>query len=570
MNQTLPIASTTASQTADPILLTIIARALQSAADEMALNLIRSAFSAVVREARDCSTALLDAQGRVVAQADMIPMQTAALSASFTAASEQLDLSSIGPDHAILLNDPYSGGQHLNDLILFSPIFLEGELLGWAGSTAHHLDIGGGSAGVNTTAEELIQEGLVIPPILMDTKRDWYGGMIERLIFANIRTPEIGRGDMDAQFASNHVGKERVLGLANRYGVEGLRAAMSAVLDYSERRMRASISAIPDGVYHGEAFMDSDGREPASPPVRVKVKVTISGDEAGMDYTGTDSQVRAMFNAPYASTIAASVSALRTILGDTSMPANDGCNRPLKVFAPLGSLLNPRPGAPVRARSSSGLRAFDSVHDALAGALPSRVPAQGNNATTGFFLTHTRDDGKMAIHIDVLGGGWGAAEGYDAIHATDNVLSSCRLTPSEAIEQLHPHVRIEGFGLIRDSGGFGINTGGMGLFRRYRIMEENVKLSLYSDRFIVAPRGVQGGLDAPNSSLFVERGGEIITLGGHSTLALKKGDLVEIRVSGGAGWGDPRKRSRASVARDLEDDMISAATARDIYGYEPV
>ncbi|WP_274427323.1 hydantoinase B/oxoprolinase family protein [Chelativorans sp. YIM 93263] len=549
----------------DRTLMVILARALQAATDEMAANLIRSAFSAVVREARDCSTALLDSQGNVVAQADMIPMQTAALSASFAAAAEQLDLAGVGPRSFVLTNDPYSGGQHLNDIILFTPIFHDGELLGWSGSTAHHLDIGGGSAGVNTAAHELIQEGIVIPPLLLDIDRDWHGGMIERLIFANIRTPEIGMGDMDAQFAANDVGARRVRELAERYGPDTLRTAMRETLDYSERRMRAAIARIPDGSWAGEAFLDSDGREPTGRPIRIAANVTISGNEATLDFTGTDPQVRTMFNSPLASSTAGAVTALRSILGDTEMPANDGCNRPLTMIFPEGSVLNPRPGAPVRARATACCRALDAVHDALAEALPGRVPGEGANSTTGFFLAHNRPEGGIAIHLDVLGGGWGAASGYDAIHATDHVLSSCRLTPSEAIEQLNPHVRIEGFGLIRDSWGEGQFNGGQGIFRRFRILRNDVTLSLYSDRFRLAPRGRAGGRDGVSARLTVERDGELIELGATSTFPLKAGDLVEIRLPGGGGWGPPAERDREAVRRDLDDGFISPETARDVY-----
>lgn len=550
----------------DKTRLIIMARGLQAAADEMAANLIRSAFSAVVREARDCSTALLDAQGRVVAQADMIPMQTAALSGSFQAAAEQLDFSGIRQGQFVLMNDPYSGGQHLNDIILFSPIFFDGALIGWSGSTAHHLDIGGGSAGVNTAARELIQEGLVIPPLLLDVERDWHGGMVERLIFANIRTPEIGLGDMDAQFAANHIGAERVMEMARRFGPGMVASAMEEVLDYSERRMRAAIAEIPDGSWTGEAFLDGDGLDPQGPPIRIVATVIIKGDEAILDFTGTDPQVRTMFNSPLASSIAGGVTALRSILGDTDMPANDGCNRPLTLIVPEGSLLNPRPGAPVRARATASCRALDAVHAALGQVLPERVPGQGANSTTGFFLAHVRPEGGVAIHLDVLGGGWGAAKGYDAIHATDHVLSSCRLTPSESIEQLSPHILIESFGLIRDSWGAGTFNGGMGLFRRYRILKDDVTLSLYSDRFRLSPRGREGGHDGGRASLTVLRDGQIIELGATSTFPLKRDDLVEIRLPGGGGWGDPRTRDRELVIRDLEDGLISADFAREEYG----
>ena len=545
----------------------ILARALQATADEMAANLIRSAFSAVVREARDCSTALLDPHGRVVAQADMIPMQTAALSSSFAAAAEQLDLSGVGPGHCIVMNDAYSGGQHLNDIILFSPIFHGDRLLGWSGSTAHHLDIGGGSAGVNTRATELIQEGLIIPPLLMEVARDWHGGMIERLIFANIRTPEIGLGDMDAQFAANHVGAKRIREMADRFGVDTVLTAMEEVLDYSERRMRAALGEIPDGTWTGEAWMDGDGWDERSQPIRIVATVTIAGSEAIIDFTGTDPQVRTMFNSPIASSIAGAVTALRSILADTGMPANDGCNRPLRIVLPEGTILNPRRGAPVRARATASCRALDAVHDALGKILPDRVPAQGSNATTGFFLSWPRPQGGFAIHMDVLGGGWGAAKEYDAIHCTDHVLSSCRLTPSEAIEQLSPHVRIEGFGLIQDSWGAGAFNGGMGIVRRYRILKDGVVLSLYSDRFRLPPKGREGGVDGALARLTVLRDGELVVLGATSTFELQTGDLVEIRLPGGGGWGNPRLRDREAVARDLADGLISADFADQHYGF---
>ncbi len=196
------------TDTMDATTVSIIARGLHAAAEEMGVNLVRSAFSTVVREARDCSTALLDPGGNICAQAEMIPMQTAALSMSFKAAMAALDLAAVAPGHGIFMNDPYHGGQHLNDLILFTPIFEGDVLLGYAGSTAHHLDIGGATAGITTQAKELIQEGLVFPPILFDVVRDWNGGMLEKFLAANIRVPEIGVGDMNAQFAANYTGAE--------------------------------------------------------------------------------------------------------------------------------------------------------------------------------------------------------------------------------------------------------------------------------------------------------------------------------------------------------------------------
>ena len=444
----------------DPTRLAILARGLRAIADEMGINLVRSAFSTVVREARDCSTALLDAQGRVVAQAEMIPMQTAAVGRSFKHAAEQLDLSCVDERHAIMMNDPFSGGQHLNDIILFQPIMHEGVLLGWAGNTAHHLDIGGGSAGINTRATELIQEGLIIPPLLIEIERDWHGGTVERLIFANIRTAEIGLGDINAQFAANHVGRERMKEMAAKEGVAAVQAAMEAALDYSERRMRAAIAAIPDGTYSGEAFIDRDVFDPA--PIRVAATVTVAGDSMIIDFAGTAPQVRGMFNCPVSSATAAALTAVRSVLADKDIPANDGCNRPLELRFPPGSLLNPRPGAPVRARMAAAFRALDAVHAALAQALPGRVPAQGFNTTTGFYIAQPRGDGTFRVYVDVLGGGFGGADGYDGCHATDNILASCRNTPVESIEQVHPHLLMEGYALAEDSAGAGSSAAGSG------------------------------------------------------------------------------------------------------------
>lgn len=545
----------------DPTTLTIIARGLQSAAEEMATNLIRSVFSAVVREARDCSTALLDAKGRVVAQAEMIPMQTAALSGAFSEAEKVLDLSGIRPGQFIILNDPYHGGQHLNDIIIFSPVFHESWLLAYAGSTAHHLDIGGGSAGVNTAARELLQEGIVIPPLLLDYERDWHGGNYERFFFANIRTPEIGRGDMDAQFAANFLGTQRIVSLAERYGTEDLLAAMEEVLNYSERHMRSAIGALPNGRWEGSALIDGDGVTVVGPPIEIHVAVEVVGEDIDIDFTGSAPQVASMFNSPWASSVAAAGTAVRSILADTDIPANDGCNRPVNIILPIGSILNPNPGAPVRARATSSCRALDAVHDALGKAMSTRIPAQGNNATTGFFLTHTpKGGGKMRIHLDVLGGGWGAAQGYDAINATDHILSSCRLTPTESIEQIYSHIRMDAFGLCLGSGGEGANTGGMGVFRRYRITADDVTLSLYSDRFRLAPLGREGGRDAQHSSLVVERGDQTIKLGANSTFALKEGDVVEIRVAGGGAVGVIRKHATAIWSRATWKTASSAST----------
>ena len=548
----------------DPTATMIIARALGAAAQEMGINLIRSAFSTVVREARDCSAALLDAEGNVVAQGEMIPMQTAALSFSFKGAKAAIDLSAVRPGTAILMNDPYSGGQHLHDLILFQPIFVGDDLVGYAGSTAHHLDIGGGAPGVNTGATDLIQEGLVIPPLLFEVERDWHGGNLERLILANIRTREIGLGDLNAQFAANHVGIRRVREIAAKWGVPHLRHAMAEALDYSERRMRREIARIPDGSYEGSARVDRDIFDDT--PIAVHARVTVRGEDIEIDFAGTDAQVRGMLNCPLASAHAAALSAVRTVIADKDIPPNDGCNRPLTLHFPHGSVLNPRPGAPVRARMSVAYRALDAVHQALAQAMPQRVPAQGFNTTTGFYITQLRPDGSYRVYADVLGGGYGASRGLDGADALDSILSNCRNTPIEAIEQEHDHLLMRRYGLVADSGGAGQWRGGLGFIREVEVREPGVRVSLYSDHFRHPPQGLAGGQPGGCGSLRVFREGETIELDSTSSLDLRPGDRVELQVGGGGGWGDPTDRDPGAVARDLRDGRITPDYAARWHG----
>ena len=549
----------------DATTVSIIARGLHAAAEEMGANLVRSAFSTVVREARDCSTALLDPGGNICAQAEMIPMQTAALSMSFKAAMASLDLADVAPGDGIFMNDPYHGGQHLNDLILFTPIYQGDVLLGYAGSTAHHLDIGGGMAGVTTQAKELIQEGLVFPPILFDVARDWNGGMLETFLAANIRVPEIGIGDMNAQFAANYTGAERVCELAQRYGAEGLWQAMAEVQDYSERRVRAGIEAIPDGVYTGEAFLDEDVFDPN--PVRVAVEVKVAGSDIWMDFTGTDAQLKSMFNCPISSAHAAAFAAVRCIMPDKDIPANDGCNRPLHLDFPKGSLLNPNPPAPVRARMTSAYRAFDAIHAALSQAVPDRVPAQGYNCTTALYISQQRDDGAFRVLADILGGGYGAGHGYDGADAVDCVLSNCRNTPIESIEQIHPHLRMRAYTLTPDSGGPGEWRGGLGFSREVEVLEDGVFLNMYTDHFTFPPKGIHDGGPGATGSLSVRRGGQVMPLTSIADFDLTPGDVVRLTVGGGGGYGDPKNRPRAAVEKDVEDGRISLSHAVAAYGY---
>lgn len=560
-----------ATQAADNATLAIFGKALAAAAQEMGINLVRAAYSTVVREARDCSAALLDPAGNVIAQAEMIPMMLAALGECFRACAARFPVAEVRPGEAYILNDPYAGGHHLNDIILFTPIFHHAELIGFSGSLAHHLDIGGGAPGANASATDNYQEGLRLPPMKFEVARDWHGGLLEALIRANVRTPEKTIGDMNAQFAANATGERRLRELADRYGVDGLRALVPELLAYTERRARAEIAAIPDGVYRGEDAVDTDGQ--GNGPLRVVATVTVAGEDIMVDYEGTGPTTSGPFNAPHSSTLAATRAAIRGIFRDSAIPANDGCNRPIAIRIPPGCLLDPTFPAPVRARMEPTSRAYDAIKLALANAVPGQVTAPGFDTTSSLTFAvmrpHAADQlDHFDVFVDICGGGLGAGHGYDGADATDNPVSNCSNTPVEALEFDHRCARVLAYELLPDTGGPGAWRGGLGFRRVYEILEDGVVFSSYSDRFVTPASGLFGGGAGACGAYLLHREGETIRLPSSLNIELRAGDTLETIFGGGGGYGDPRDRDPDLVRRDVREGKVSAAAAREVYGVD--
>ncbi|MEC8373068.1 MAG: hydantoinase B/oxoprolinase family protein, partial [Pseudomonadota bacterium] len=398
----------------------VITRALLAGAHEMGAKLIRSAHSPIVREAQDCSAALLDRRGNVVAQSELIALQLGSITHTFRPCLELYDLDEVKPDDFFINNDPFHGGQHLPDIFIFSPVFFEDELVGFSATVVHHIDLGGGAPGLNPKAGDIHQEGLVFPPTNYSLTRDWNGGGLERFIASNVRMPEATIGDLNAQFAANAIGAERIRELCRKFGVDLVDAAMLEMLDYAERRIRSAIRAVPDGEYHGEAMIDDDGI--GQEPVRVKAKLTVVGDGIEVDFAGSDSQVKTNMNNPFASTEAAAIACLKSVLTDPDVPINDGSTRAIKVMAPLGSVLNPTPPAPVRARLLPSYRVFNAVMMALSEVVPERVIAPGYDTTTAACLSEFRD-GKYNIYLEIFGGGYGGGAHSDGVDGIDCALS---------------------------------------------------------------------------------------------------------------------------------------------------
>ena len=549
--------------TLDPVDYAVISQALLAAAREMGVKLVRSSYSNIIREAQDGSAALFDRDGNVVAQAELIPMQLGPMSDIFRACAAVIPPETLKPGDFYINNDPYQGGQHLQDVFIYSPIFFEDELVGFAGSVTHHLDLGGGNPGLTPDAVDVHAEGIIFPPSVYNFERDWCGGPLERLVAANIRAPDQTIGDFYAQFASNAIGNARVLQLCQRYGVAKVCQAMTDLIGYSERRFRAAVAAVPDGDYVGEDAVDDDGL--SDDPLTVRATVSIRGDTVSVDYSGTCPQVTRNLNCPFASTISATLAAVKSSLTSPDIPFNEGMKTPVSVSAPSGCLVNPTYPAPVRARMLSAYRSFDAVLRALSQVVPDKVVASGNDSTHSMAISHLGKE-KYRVYLEIYGGGFGASPRVDGCSGVDSGLSNCTNTPVEAIDMDFDHFRVIGYGLVPDSAGAGRRRGGLGLWRRFRILKDDVNFACYTDRMRIEPWPLFGGKPGKTTRIELERNGEVTRLPSKNRLDLKEGDILTIYTAGGAGYGPPEQREGERIAEDIRNGMVSAEAAMRDYG----
>jgi N-methylhydantoinase B len=505
----------------DPVTLQVLVGALRAACDEMGAVLIRSAHSANIKERRDCSTALFDAAGELVMQAEHIPVHLGSMPDAVAAVLDE----DHRPGDAWILNDPYRGGTHLPDVTLISPIFVprEGEAarpFAFAASRAHHADIGGPTpGGMPADSRRLEDEGVVIPPTRATDE------VLERLAH-EMRNPPQRLADLRAQRAANLTGERRLLELIDRNGIDLVRAGMAAILDYAERRTRARLAELPDGTYEAEDVLEDDAGGGGERDVRLHVAATIEGDRLALDFSGTDPQVDGNLNCPLSVTKSAAFFAVR-VLTDPDAPPSAGAFRPIEVTAPEGCLLNARfPAAVVAGNVETSSRVADLVLAALGGATD--VPAQGQGTMNNLTFA-----GEGFTYYETLGGGQGAcprAPGPDAIHvAMSNTLN----TPTEALETEFP-VRVREHGVRRGSGGEGRNRGGDGLVREIEALAE-LTFTLLTERRAHAPRGREGGADGrPGRNLL---NGE--PLPSKTAGQLRPGDRLRLETPGGGGHGPP-------------------------------
>jgi len=503
----------------DPITLSVLSSALAGIAEEMGAVLIRGAYSSNIKERRDCSTALFDARGRMVAQAEHIPVHLGAMPEAVAAVMALTP----APGDVFALNDPYSGGTHLPDITLVSPLTVARETLGYAVTRAHHSDVGGMRPGsLPSDSREIYQEGLIIPPVRL-VRAGAYVDDVLRLLLANVRTPEVRRGDLRAQIAANTLAERRLGELVAQHGRDTMLRAYDDVIAYTERRTRDALRRLPDGVYTARDVLEGDGI--TADDILIVARVTIAGDTMHVDFTGTAGAVAGNVNCPLAVTRSACYFALRVLLpGD--VPANAGTYAPLTIHAPEGSLLNARPpSAVVAGNTESSQRIADTVLLALAGAAD--LPAQGQGTMNNLVI-----GGKGWTYYETIGGGQGASSSGPGPSGVHVGMSNTLNTPIEALELEYP-LRVERYELVYGSGGAGHHTGGDGLERAVRVLEP-ASLSLLTDRRRHGPLGRAGGAPGqPGQNRLNDE-----ELPPKVNKELTTGDVVSVRTPGGGGWGD--------------------------------
>ncbi|KVS61699.1 hydantoinase B/oxoprolinase family protein [Burkholderia cepacia] len=556
-DQTLPA-------TTDAITLEIVKNALGSIADEMALVVLRSAYSPIVRDSMDFSTAVFDREGRVIAQGLTLPIHLGAFPAAMrNVVNRYRDAGK--PGDVYIMNDPYtSGGMHLPDVYLIQPVFFDERIEGYVATIVHHTDVGGmapGSMAIGAT--EIFQEGLRIPLMkLVDGGEPNH--TLLTLLETNSRMPDQLRGDLRAQIASCRAGARGLTQLFEKYGAVGFARLVDALHDYAERVTRQAIRAMPDGEYRYEDFIDGLGDEPK--PIAFRVKVTIAGDEVSIDWAGTDGQVAGAINGPFATTQSVAYAAVRCAIG-VDVPNCEGFSRAVSVLAERGSIVNPVEPAACAARGIMAYRMFDVLQGAFAQVVPDAIPALGEGGPSVISISGRARDGGNWLITDGILGSWGGGGRNDGSEGIANPLGNLSNQPVELIEARLP-LKISNYGFVTDSGGAGKHRGGLAMRRTYQLMADHASLGLRSDRRAHRPTGSNGGLDGSPSLNVLSRDGVSTLLPSmpSSVTALTRGDAVCHIAAGGAGYGHPWERDAQAVLDDVLDERISERMAADVYG----
>lgn len=548
----------------DPIRLEVMKNAFDAIADEMALMLMRAAYSPIVRDSMDYSTAICDAQGQTLAQGVTTPMHLGSFYDAMQHLREQFH-GNIHPGDVFIGNDPYAAaGQHLPDIYIVEPIFFRDRLVAWTTTLAHHADVGGIVPGSNALgAVEIYQEGLRLP-FLKLYDRGEVNSAIWEILSLNVRVPEMVQGDLRAQMAACTAGRKSFGELVDRYGIDEVLACADALHDYAERLGRAEIREMQNGTYHFTDHIDGLGETPE--PIVIQIALTIHDDRISVDFEGSSPQVKGGVNTPLPFTKASVYTALRSVML-SDIPNCHGFERVVSVTAPKGTVVNSVHPAPCGARGITGYRVIDGMFGALAQVLPDRVTADGMGGSTvpTFAGSH---DGRAFVFTETVMGTWGASSAHDGQVGVPHMGANQANVPIEMIEASYP-LRIRRYGLVPDTGGAGRYRGGNAFVREYEyIGETEGLLSLRSDKRDFRPHGLKGGADGSGPvSVLIQSGKEVeLPVLVTEPFTLKKGDVFCHVSPSGGGYGLASERPAQEVNADVEAGLISAETATQVYG----
>ena len=529
----------------DPVTFEIVRSSFYSICEEMKSVIMRAAFSPLISLSSDLSCALADSTGKVIAQGNDIAVHLGAMPYSIKGALESIVSSQLRPGDAILTNDVYRGGSHLPDMTLISPLFFDEALVGYAVNRTHWPDVGGSSPGSSSVNQEIYQEGIRIPPVVMFREGN-LDPQLSEIVFANVRVPEERIGDLHAQFAGNMRGLKRVEELVRRYGVGNVKRVMAETLLYSRFLIENEISDIPDGTYRFEEYMDGDGywSGPEGKGLRLCASVQVHGNSVTVDFAGSAPATKGPVNAPFAVTAS---SVYYTILAVTnpSIPPNSGCYEPIEIIAPKGSIVCAQyPYPVVSANTETSNRIVDVLLGAFSKAVPERVIAASYGSACIVTMGGTNPrTGSAFVHYETVGGGMGARPDRDGINGHRVHMGNTMNVPVEAIEAAFP-IRIVAYKLVQDSGGAGKYRGGYGVQRVYEALESGIRVSVLCERALHPPWGLFGGMPGGKASFYMEGpDGKRTPLPSKiASIELSKGDKLSVMTAGGGGYGPPRER----------------------------
>lgn len=541
----------------------VVRYALELVAEDMAATLMRTARSTVIKEVQDLSCALYDQAGRVIVQSSHAPMLLAGSTLTMQAALGALADRTLDEGDVIIANDPYRGGQHLMDVVMIAPVYLDGALIGYVGSVAHHSDLGGASpGGVAGGLRDIYSEGLCFPFVKLYVKGEENRDLFS-LIETNVRAPHKTLGDLRAQASSCLTGIRRYLEVVRRFGLETITTCADMLIAETETRLKAGLKRLPDGVFMGEDVVDDDGI--SETPIRIQVEIAKQGNSVVVDLTGCDDQVEGNVNCPLATTLAAVLYGFIVAL-DRDVCPNHGCLQIIEVKTRKGSVVDPERPAATAARTNVSLKVQEATLMALAKMLPGEIMAPSHAQISHVaFVGRAPADGRAFIYNDIFGGGAGARPTKDGRDAQDTHLARFMNTPTEMIEHEYP-VRVLCYELVPDSGGAGTYRGALGLAREVEVLADKVLFSRYGDRQKFPVQGAAGGSTGRPGAFVLNPRGQRRVLKSKGVDELKRGDVVRIVTPGGGGYGAPEGRAADALANDLQNGKVSEEHIRAEYG----